>query len=142
VRRPLWYRALIAAWGIWFTAALTNAGGLHTCPTHGNHAAHSAVGADQASPSHDGAMAGMDHGAAGAATSTSSRSQDTQHGPNACTCLGSCCCAAPVAAPAAPRDAFVVALIDAPPADYPEVAAPSFEREYAHPFANGPPAQA
>jgi hypothetical protein len=93
-------------------------------------------------------MAGMDHGAAvsdlssSAASEPASGSQDTQHSQNACTCLGSCCCAAPIASPEPAREAFVFTFIDAPPAEYPDVAAPSIEREYAHPFANGPPAQA
>src|SRR5260370_16079612 len=34
VRRPWWYRVLIAVWGLWFTAALSEAGGLHSCPMH------------------------------------------------------------------------------------------------------------
>lgn len=151
VRRPLWYRALIAAWGIWFTAALSNAGGLHTCPTHGgpgNHAAHASAAGNLASATHDAAMSGMDHGTAvgdlssSASSELGSGSQDTQHSQNACTCLGSCCCAAPIASPEPAREAFVFTLVDAPPAEYPDVAAPSVEREYAHPFANGPPAQA
>lgn len=145
VPRPLWYRALIAVWGLWFTAALSNAAGLHTCPTHGSHAAHASLGGAAASPSHDGmGMAGMDHGTAvdEAVASTSSGPQDTQPSQNACTCLGSCCCA-PSVAPLAPApEAFVVTYIDVRPAEYPETSKPRVERAYAHPFANGPPAQA
>jgi hypothetical protein len=88
-------------------------------------------------------MAGMDHGAAVDGVSGSTPSgQDAQHDQNACTCLGSCCCAASVASPAPAREAFVFTFVDVPPAQYPEAAAPSIERDYAHPFANGPPAQA
>src|SRR6266550_4179177 len=40
VRRSVHVRVLLAIWGIWFTAALSEAPGLHACPVHGGHAAH------------------------------------------------------------------------------------------------------
>src|SRR5215470_11312701 len=78
VLRPIWFRALIGIWSLWFGAMLSEPGALHSCPTHGSHAGHA---------SH---MAGMEHG--------------RPHAPDSkahCTCLGDCCSSAPTAPPAA-----------------------------------------
>jgi len=121
--RPVWFRALIGIWSLWFGAMLSEPGALHTCPTHGggSHAAHAAH------------MPGMEHGSGG------------QHAPASkthCTCLGDCCSSSP-AAPPAVRVAVdpaarvvrvtpsIVASADAAPAEAPP---------HRLPFANGPPA--
>ena len=134
MRHPVWYRVLLAVWGLWFTAAMSEVGGLASCPMHGNHAAH--VGAHAA--------------AAGKAQATSSHlahaaERGTAHQPSApqkgavCTCLGQACCAPLVVGPTAavqlPRALTVVVAVAA----YRETAVVSVQRGYEHPFANGPP---
>lgn len=52
--RPLWFRALIALWGIWFTTALTEPAGLFACQMHSGmntgHGAHATAASPDASP--------------------------------------------------------------------------------------------
>jgi len=123
VRRPLWFRALLSFWGLWLCAALSEAPGLHACPVHGEHSAHA---------SHAGHMA---HG-----SPASVPGDKSHHGSANCTCLGSCCCAAPVATPASSIELAGAILVDVPPARRPHVERPVVHRAYSLPFANGPPA--
>jgi len=115
VRRPAWFRALIAVWGIWFTAALSEAPGAHACAVHGKHSAHAA-------PAHDHA----DH-------------HGDREAPAACTCLGLCCCASPVGAPAVSLGLADDILVVAADAQFPQVASAAIRRAHSLPFANGPP---
>jgi hypothetical protein len=124
VRPPAWIRALIAIWGLWFTAALSEAPGIHTCAVHGDHAGH-AAGAGHAGH--------MVHGSAPSAPA------DSQRAPATCTCLGLCCCVAPVAEPAASIDlpeSIVRVAVTAPVGS---LAISVVLRAHSLPFANGPP---
>lgn len=129
VKRPAWVRALLAIWGLWFTTALSEAPGVHACPVHGGHAAHASA------VEHVGHSASMGHGSHSSAPSDRSR-----HSPADCTCLGLCCCAPAVAAPAPSVQLVGEVFVSAPVARYGEVASPVIDRAYSHPFANGPPA--
>lgn len=118
VRKHAWFRALVAVWGLWFTAALSEAAGLHTCAMHGNHAvaqAHSG----HAAAEHSG------HGA-------------PSHASKACTCLGFCC-AASVATPRVSIQPAVVSIQRETAVFSPAGATLSITRAHALPFANGPP---
>jgi hypothetical protein len=70
----------------------------------------------------------------------SSETDGTQRGPKACTCLGQCCCGAPVAPPAPGHEILVAATIDVPAHEHADVSTPVTHRAHAHPFAHGPPA--
>ncbi|HTE47095.1 MAG TPA: hypothetical protein VK636_17740 [Gemmatimonadaceae bacterium] len=142
VSRPLWFRALIAIWGLWFTAALSEVGGIHTCPIHGGtaaHVSHSAAAHESQHAPHHGAMASAEHHAQ--AASPSSQPADDHHG-GACTCLGLCCCGTPVASPTSTTSIVDVALVETSAPDYADLPTPSVERNHVQPFANGPPARA
>jgi hypothetical protein len=130
VRHPVWFRALIAMWGVWFTATLSQAPGFHACPSHGNHGAHSGQDAHGNHSAHSGPAHASDASAHG----------DTSHDDSAgCTCLGLCCCAAPIAAPTGSVDISKTIVLTRSPAAFADVASPIVRRAYAHPFAHGPP---
>ena len=122
VRRPVWFRALVSVWGFWLSAALSEAPGLHACPVHGEHVAHAGHAGHAAHGSQSSVPADQSH-----------------HSPASCTCLGSCCCAAPVAAPASPIELADEIIVAIPVAEYASVASPVIHRAYSLPFANGPP---
>jgi hypothetical protein len=60
---------------------------------------------------------------------------------NACSCLGSCCCCAPVSGPIANVAFIEVEVVATHPLAHAEVPAPNFARTYAQPYPNGPPAR-
>lgn len=126
MRRPLWYRALIGAWGFWFAAVLIGPESLHACPVHGGHAAHMAMGGH-----HAGSMPNVAHGS----------SQDARHESAECTCLGACCCSPSAITPTTASRIPVGTVTGAVTAVYPEVVPPRISRASLLPFANGPPAQ-
>ena len=131
VRRPVWLRALIAVWGLWFTAAVSEAPGLHVCAVHAGHAASGALGAHAGHSGHD---AHASHRPGASAPDESSRHQSAD-----CTCLGLCCCAASAAPPVGPIELpsdFVVAGCIT---SFHDVATLVVRRDHAQPFANGPP---
>lgn len=124
VRRLAWVRALIAVWGLWFTAALSEAPGIHACAVHGDHAGH---------------VAGVGHAGHMVHGSGTSAPADSHRAPATCTCLGHCCCVAPVGAPATSielPDSIVRVAVTAP---LTKLAAPVVLRAHSLPFANGPP---
>ena len=124
----MWFRALLSIWALWLSAALSEAPGLHACPVHGGHAAHTAA------VEHSGHMGQMAHG-----TQSSAPTDQSHHDPATCTCIGMCCCAATVAAPASSIELADAIVVDTPAAQYTDVASPVVQRAYSHPFANGPP---
>src|SRR5437764_497719 len=75
VRRPVWVRALLGVWGLWFTAALSEAPGVHACAVHGTPAAHNAHDSHQSHAGHT----------AHAATQSTSPSDASHHAANGCT---------------------------------------------------------
>ncbi|HEY4129839.1 MAG TPA: hypothetical protein VGM50_04450 [Gemmatimonadaceae bacterium] len=95
---------------------------------HGAHGSHAQMVAEHAdhvdhdahSPASNG---GHDHSAA-------------------CSCLGSCCCCAPVSGPIANVAFIDVEIVASHPLAYAEVPPPNFARTYAQPYPNGPPARA
>ena len=126
VRHPSWVRSLIAIWGVWLGVVFSEPAALHSCPAHGDHAAHAAGMA---------ANAPMSHGAA-------SHEASHQHeSGKPCTCLGASCCAAATVIPdapvgeCAPSDVRVAVAAFPAVADQPAAVAPP----HSHPFANGPP---
>ena len=124
MRRPVWLRALAAVWAIWLQAALLAPASFDHCPEHGGRAAATQI-ADHTGHAAHGSH---DHG-----------SPTDRHGRHSCTCLGACCCAAPVAVATATVDVPLVVMAVrtvAPPSDVGVV--PAF-RPHSLPFANGPP---
>jgi hypothetical protein len=126
VRRSGWYQTLIGLWALWFFAALFDAGSLHTCVMHSPTVVSS--GLHESAGAHPG---GMHHTAP---------ADGQKHGHTGCTCLGTSCCASSVAAPAAVHASLAIAVVDVPAREYAEVIAPRIHRDFAHPFASGPPA--
>ena len=127
MRHPLWYRLFIAVWGLWFTTALVEPAGAHSCPMHGGHTAHvtQTAGVNEGAPTHSV------HDVARHAPEKQSRA--------VCTCLGRCCSAAPIAVPPlGPELAVALGLDDAGPIGRDETAV-VVRRDYSQPFANGPP---
>ena len=122
MRRPAWLRAFAAVWAVWLQAALLAPASFDHCPEHGSHAVQLHV-AD-----HAGHHMAHDHGAPA-----------DQHGKHACTCLGACCCAPPVAVPSIRIDAPLVASVDAAPIGIVDVSVVPALRPHSLPFANGPP---
>lgn len=131
VHRPAWFRAILSIWAIWLSAALAEAPGFHACPVHGGHAAHAGNTGVGEHLSHAAHMA---HG-----SPSSAPTDQSHHDPASCTCLGLCCCAATVAAPASSIELADAILVDSPAVRYGNVASPLVHRAYSIPFANGPP---
>jgi hypothetical protein len=122
VRHPLWYRVLVAIWGLLFTTALSEPAGAHTCPMHGGHAGHAMqVGSVAAHAGHEGHHA------------------PAKQSSNTCTCLGQCCSAPPVALPAASTELVAALVVDVRAAEYGSVTTLVTRRAHSLPFANGPP---
>ena len=122
VTRTAVARALISAWGLWFTALSADASALHSCPMHDGTAAsgHSAHMHGMAHATDDGAPAKHDAAAA-------------------CTCMGPCCSSAPAAVASEHTTLREITLTFA--ADVPAGPAGVIPQLRAHalPFANGPP---
>jgi hypothetical protein len=160
MQRPIWFRALITLWGIWFATALTEPAGLLACPMHsglGQFMAtaampahqHAAVGTSVAAhhaPDHAAmaemtGMASMNDAPSDVAASATSTPLPTkapgEH--HCCTCLGQCCTVAP-AALVAPRIALVESVVREPEiAVFAPVSLYPARVAFALPFANGPP---
>jgi hypothetical protein len=151
VRHPLWYRALITLWAIWFTTALIEPAGFMACPMHSGMVAGLPAGMAHLGPvaaplSH----AGMTHDAmTHDAVAHDAMAQDvtdlaatdapapTHH--DCCTCLGQCCTMAP-AELSSPALALVLpATLQTMVARYEQTARLVARVEHALPFANGPP---
>jgi len=111
-------------WGLWFAAALSDAGIFHSCPVH-SHAVLESHGSHASHASH---MAPVSSGA-----------KDPQHRHGDCTCLSPCRCGTPIAVPTRVQESFVDAIVDVPTHEYCDVERPSIDRAYVQPFANGPP---
>jgi len=125
VRHPFWLRALIALWAVWFNAALLEAPGVHACQVHSAAAV----------TSHAHGPAGMPMAAHGGHHASSPSKDDGA----ACSCLGVCCGVSPfISSDEAPDIAAHYAAL-APRRIGHFVAAPSVDRPFARPFANGPP---
>jgi hypothetical protein len=124
MRRPAWLRAFAAVWAIWLQAALLAPASFDHCPEHGSHAAatHAADHAGHA------AHLGHDHGA-----------PSDQHSKHACTCLGACCCAVPVAVVANHIDVPALRTVNAAPIRNDDARVAVALRPHSLPFANGPP---
>jgi hypothetical protein len=166
MRRPFWFRCLVALWGVWFATALTEPAGLLACPMHSGlsavaagHGSHTGAAAplvaQHAAPEHashalQGSLQGSLHGEMhGAMPESDALSQEaTDHAPvdhsghESCTCLGQCCMMAPAAMPAS-----AVAIEFAPPlqtvvAEFSHTTRHLERWEHALPFANGPPTSA
>jgi hypothetical protein len=134
--RPLWSRALIAIWGIWFAAALLEPGGLHSCPLHGG-AGHVHGGMSGMHDMH--AMHGTSAPAHWSTEHVSGTDSPSHRSSDVCTCLGLCCCV-PVVALASQVAALPgAATVDVEAPTYREFSAPRIRRAHALPFANGPP---
>jgi hypothetical protein len=123
MRRPAWLRAFAAVWAIWLQAALLAPASFDHCPEHGSHAVQMHM-AD-----HAGHAMAHGHGAPA-----------DQHGSkHACTCLGACCCAVPVAVVATRIDVPALATVDAAPIRDHDSRVAVALRPHSLPFANGPP---
>ena len=122
--RPAWLRAFVTLWAIWLQAALLDPGSFDRCPEHARYAT---AGQPVAHAGH-AAHASHEHGA-----------PTEHHGQHACTCLGACCCAAPVALPATNVESPVITTVDHAPIRVADVAVVPAIRPHSLPFANGPP---
>ena len=134
VRRSAWFRTLVGIWGLWFSAALLEAPGVHACAVHSGASAHGHAHAGHTMP-----MPMASHAADHQASSTTHPSNESSP---ACTCLGLCCGASPVLVRAHAITIVVRTTIATaspiPVAD----AARAITRPRVQPFANGPPAAA
>jgi hypothetical protein len=128
----MWFRALVAIWGLWFTAVLSAAPGLHACAVHSGYAAASAHHTHATHAGHDVQSASRHE--------SSSHDDASNHSSSGCTCLGISCCSAAVARPGHAIElpgGVIVSRREAPVAN---VANPVVRHAYTLPFANGPPA--
>ncbi len=127
MRRPLWFRALIAVWGIWLTTAITERSRFFVCSMHGEGAA---------------AGSAMSASMQGASTSTAGHpAEDTRRDrTDVCTCADECCGAAFIATPALSPELQIAAIVTAPVARYASVERVDLAPEHLLPFANAPPA--
>ncbi len=150
MRRPGWYRAFLALWGLWFTTALTEPAGILACAmhsgvpgaalrvTHGGGGAHAAFRHVLASDAGHAAS----HREAGHAASHRGASNPASQSHDCCTCLGQCCTAAPVAAPAGAVALAAIVHRAAPAHEFARHERAPSPRAYVLPFANAPPAAA
>lgn len=163
MHRPAWIRALTLLWGVWITTALTEPAAILPCAMHGgvpadaraeephatpgSHAGHtsrhaSPTGVARAPDgSHESGGPSATHGAAGAGATRGNAPSKDAPAHDCCTCLGQCCAAAPVAAPAVVEVA--IAAMEAriePAAPVVRRAESPAWRDHSLPFANGPPA--
>lgn len=130
MRRTRWSRAFSVVMAVWLAVSLSEPAFLHACPVHG--AGPNAHSSTRSTAPHSG------HGHA-SVDSEAPAKHDRDHG-HTCTCLGHCCCAAPIGLPAAHASLAIgepTALRDTglPVHSYVPVAA-----EHILPFQNGPPA--
>jgi hypothetical protein len=89
---------------------------------HGGHAAHTAqAGAPAAHGAHEGHHA------------------PAKQSSKACTCLGQCCSAPPVAIPSIPTEFVAARIVDVRVITFGDFTTPVARRAYSLPFANGPP---
>lgn len=122
VQRSDLFRAFAFLVGLWFSTAFPLSAAVHDCPLHGSHAGHAM---------HQ--MAGMHDGGKHVPAQAPANTHHT-----ACTCMGSCCCGAPAAAPANGVETFFPA-IGAAVASRNCGRVIASRREHALPFSNGPP---
>jgi len=127
----MWFRALIAIWGIWFTAALIEAPGIHACAVHSSVGAHGHAHSASATPMQMGSHGDHHHAAP--------RDEHGDRSPG-CTCLGLCCFATHLVVGERSIDVTVRATIATALPAIVDDTAPAVSRPYARPFANGPPA--
>jgi hypothetical protein len=130
VRRLPVTRLLTAVWSLWLGALLVEPAGLHSCSISAAHAARLASSAG--------------HDMAGATASHAAHTGGRAPAPHdACACLGACCCAPAASVPSGPLlhapVARLVVIRALELSDAAEAVCPT--PRYAHPFANGPPAQ-
>ncbi len=90
MKRPWWSRALALFVGVWFVAASAGPELTHACPMHGTHAVAASFGAGHAG--HDTGSPSIRVAHHSGSNTESAPERGTQ-----CTCLGHCCCTAPVA---------------------------------------------
>lgn len=154
MQRRLWLRALLALWGLWFTAAISEPAGLFVCAMHSGTA-----GMQMGGHAHGGMRAaktsshGMQHAASGSHAAHRSPSVAAGGEPDAsvseptppqthnCTCLGECCAVVPATIPTPQLQvALGIAISRAaePPAHAREITPPA-QLLHVLPFANGPP---
>ncbi len=122
MRRTPWLRALAAVWAVWLQIALLDPGAFDSCPEHAHHAVAAQLASHMAHSASHQHGAPMDH-----------------HGAHQCTCLGACCCAPVIAAPASRVDLPIVATLDQAPAQHDDDGIIAVRRAYSLPFSNGPP---
>ena len=149
MRRPVWFRVLIALWGVWFSTALVEPAGLLACPMHSGMAGVTATHADPSAhaghETHGGGAANAARGDAvhshgNGVLDASSHETPAPEGQHNCTCLGQCCTMALDASIKAAEELLPSARVvsgDAPlPALVAHIVTPV---EHVRPFANGPP---
>jgi hypothetical protein len=135
MRRPVWYRALIAVWGLWFTTALIEPAGLFACAVHGSHSASATP--DAAATDHS-----MHAGGGGAVASHATQPADSDSSHSHCTCLDHGCCAVAAAVGATPIVVSTGELLQRTTVRFQTDDDVAVQRAHALPFANGPPATA
>lgn len=168
--RPLWLRALITLWGVWFTTALTEPAGLFACQMHSGmnaaHATHAAAPSADASGKasahalHSASMvsggdvtpsavdhAQMMHGgqaddASNAAGTHVASESPTPAEHSCCTCLGQCSTAPAAITPVRAPEFATETISDVVRAESAECVYRPLLRAHALPFANGPPLNA
>lgn len=144
--RPVWLRALLTLWGVWFATALAAPAGLMACPMHGGIPVAASSEGGGASVG-DNSTAAHEHHVDTAPVEASSHiaqplSTDApaQEHSHQCSCLGQCCAMAIDALGAHEEPLPAVARVSVP-----QVARPTMVThfatliKYGRPFANGPP---
>jgi hypothetical protein len=140
MRTTWWRRPLALILGVWFAMSMAEPAALHSCPTHGRHAAATpeTAGAERA----PGVPAA--YGAAGHHETASTPADVPSGAGHQCTCLGDCSTGAgqasllPATHPARWAPAVVVREAPAPRA----LSVALQAADFVLPFANGPPARA
>lgn len=130
MRRTRWSRAFSVVMAVWLALSLSEPAFLHACPVHGvGPGAHSA---------HSGALAhSADHH--NSVDSTAPAKQD-RGGTHNCTCIGSCCCAPPIALAGMRVGLALSESVTLRDTGLPAHAYVPVARQHVLPFQNGPPA--
>ncbi|MFI5227860.1 MAG: hypothetical protein ACHQWU_02255 [Gemmatimonadales bacterium] len=125
MRRSLAVRIVLALWSLWFVALVGEVPGADPCPVHGHHAGHMAMPMPSAQGGHDASDA---------------NGKSAPGRTPICTCLGACCCCAPISLAHQSSAAVTVAARASEPPRHVAIVAPRAPQPHILPFANAPPA--
>lgn len=125
MRRSLWSRASAAAIGLWLAVSVSEPAFLHSCPVHGGHVSSHVM------------RGGMSDDTMAEHASPVSHHETDSH---TCTCISSCCCAAPIGLAGPAVSLAVIGPSAVRDTGLPEYLHVPVAATHVLPFANGPPA--